>query len=756
MREQPLFWAALCLALGIWLGPHAFAWRLAVCLLAAASGLGLALWYWLRRSLLLPCAILSLCCLGMLLVPAPISAAAAARITAIRGWCDGETLHRGTAVYFGCRLSAWRAGNGPWRKPPRTYRLWLTRLPARIDYGLRFEAAGGLTPAARPAGVDGFFRVKRIEAAGGRAGNPMARAAAAVRAAMDKTFQRYLGSVEHALMAGLVFGDLPQLSPKILAWFRDSGTVHLLSAGGLHVGFIVALSLGLAGLLGWRDLRAWALALPAVLGYAAICGNKPPILRAAVMAMAVGVGVLWRRRLKAANLFGLAALAVLAVQPSALWTLSFQLTFTACAGLLFLYPSWVSWCPARLAMPGRPLLVSLAATLAVLPIQAAVFGRMSLIGPLANLALVPLAGIIVPLGLVSGLIGAVLPWLAAPMVAGLGLLLDLMLALARLAASLPVAACNLPAWPPWLTACYYLGLGLLGFGARRNTLNKKPRLAPVTLALTAAVLLAMFLWWHVLAVPRDLSVTFLDVGQGDCTIIRAPGGQTAMVDGGGEEMGPRILAYLRRQGINRLDLLIITHPHSDHIGGLEEVAGEIPIGRVLDPGWANASASYRRLLLELKAQQVPWQRARRGLAFKLGMKVTGSVLYPFADAPPPEDCNDGSLVIRLRFGGETLLLPGDLSAEGEAALLQAGDDLSATLLKVAHHGSESGTSPLWLAAVRPRAAVIPVGRNNSFHHPHPSTLARLWAAGVKVCRLDKSGTVRWRTDGRQYRLEAVR
>jgi competence protein ComEC len=206
--------------------------------------------------------------------------------------------------------------------------------------------------------------------------------------------------------------------------------------------------------------------------------------------------------------------------------------------------------------------------------------------------------------------------------------------------------------------------------------------------------------------------------------------------------------------VNRLDLLILSHPHSDHSGGLTAVARELAIGQVLDPGWPHSSEVYRRFLLVLKQRKIPWLRARRGLTFTFGREVTGIVLSPWPEEAEPEEMNHGSLVIRLNYGKQALLLSGDLDREGEEELLAAGDDLRATVLKVAHHGSGTSTGAAWLAAVRPRAAVIPVGRNNQFHHPHPDTLARLRAAKIKVYRTDLQGTIRWVTDGKTYRFEA--
>lgn len=751
MKNQPFLLAAAALAAGILVAPSLWPWRPAVCLAAVLGGLTLAAWYWWRRALSLPLAGLVLTLGGALLLGPPLPSSTAARVTAVRGWLDGEIQFRGQVQYAGARLTAWRLGNGPWSAPGRGIRVWLSGTQD-AQYGRRIEARGRFY-AAPWTGVAGYFYPKTIRYLPGRVGNPLRRWALALRTRMEGPYRRYLGSREYALLTGLVFGDLPRLPDEVLAWFRDTGGLHLLSVSGLHIGFVVALVLGVASLLGWRGWRAWALVVPALLVYVALCGPKPPVLRAAVMALGAGVGVIGRRRISPGNLLGLAALFILLFQPWALETISFQLSFAATAGLIFLYPRWAAWCPPRLAFVGKPLLISLAATMAVLPIQTAAFGRVSLIAPLANLVLVPLAGLAVQIGLVAGALGALWSPLAGPLLVCLGFLIDLLLLAAKFLAQLPGAAYNLGGWPAPLLLGYYLFLGMVGFGVERNLLNRRLRLSLGWLTIITAAALAVLVWWQVLAAPKGLSVTFLDVGQGDCIFIRSPDGRTALIDGGEDEAGPRVLAYLRKQGVNRLDLLILTHPHSDHAGGLTAVAREMAIGRVLDPGWTHTSEVYRRFLLVLQERKVPWHRARRGLAFTLGRDVTGTVLSPWPGEAEPEEMNRGSLVIRLKYGQQVLLLPGDLDQEGEGKLLATGDDLRATVLKVAHHGSGTSTGAAWLAAVRPRAAVIPVGRNNQFHHPHPDTLARLRAAKVKVYRTDLQGTIRWVTDGKRYRFE---
>ena len=752
MNKQPLFPAALALVMGAFLAPVFWPYRTAVCAVAIAAGIAMAVWFWWRRELSLAAALTALLLAGIILPPPPLPPGQVARVTALRGWMDGETQIKSDRVYYGCRIVAWRLGGPDWTRPPRSFRVWMAGdNQPDLTYGRWFEAYGGFY--AMPVdGREGYLFAKGLYLLQRVSSNPLYQAILHLRTAMERVYRQYLDPDERALLAGLVFGDLPRLPAGVMSAFADAGVVHLLSVGGLHLGFILAGILGLAALLGWRDWRAWALAVPLLLAYVMLCGPKPPVLRAFVTASAVGIGAVKRYRAGSVNMLGLAAIIVTVWQPWAVRTLSYQLSFAAAAGLVLLYPRMLEWCPDRYKFFGRPLLISLAATLTVLPIQTTVFGRVSLIAPLANLAMVPLAGLAVQIGLAAGLLGSCLPWLAAPLLSAVNVMLHLLIWLARFFAGIPGAAVNSGVWPWPIMLCYLACLGSLVYGLERNILSKKARWGFAPLGLVLAAMAALTIWWQVLAVPKGLTISIIDVGQGDAIYVRAPGGRTMLVDGGDETAGTRVLGYLRRQGVNRLDLLVVSHPHSDHIGGLMAVANGMSIGQVLDPGWPDPLPCYQGFLALLRSRGIKWQRARRGLSFSLGPEVQGVVLFPLMDEPQPENLNNGSLVLRLRYKGRAILFPGDLEQEGEQELLAAGDDLRSTLLKVGHHGSATSTGAAWLAAVRPGSVVISVGRHNPFNHPSPDTISRLQTAKVETYRTDELGTVIYRVDGGRWAM----
>lgn len=259
---------------------------------------------------------------------------------------------------------------------------------------------------------------------------------------------------------------------------------------------------------------------------------------------------------------------------------------------------------------------------------------------------------------------------------------------------------------------------------------------------------------------RDLlQVIFLDVGQGDAILVRTPGGRVLLVDGGPPEAGPRLVRDLKRLGVERIDVLLSTHPHADHIGGLLEVLQAFPVGVVYDPGVVHTTSTFERYLRLIEQKGIPFRLARRGVELPLGEEVRAQVLWPeveaVARAEEAGELNAASVVVRLSYGQVALLLTGDIEREQEEVLLRRGD-VRAQILKVAHHGSNSSTGSTFLVRVGPRVAVIQVGRDNPYGHPGRQVLARLAARGVEVWRTDQNGTVSLESDGVTWQIRAER
>jgi competence protein ComEC len=313
-------------------------------------------------------------------------------------------------------------------------------------------------------------------------------------------------------------------------------------------------------------------------------------------------------------------------------------------------------------------------------------------------------------------------------------------------------------------AAAYLALGAAVAVARGSW--RPPRAARPGMAAALGAAAAL---WLVLATrpPSVLVVTVLDVGQGDAILIQSPSGRVALVDAGGElhaaatgrDVGRRrVVPALRRAGVRRVDVAALSHPHEDHVGGLPAVVENFPIGVVLDPGVPHPSPAYLRLLGAIRGGRIPHQIAREGMEIDLGAGVRLSVLYPPHVPPAVDDdpVHARGLVARVRYGAFAALLAGDVEGGVERYLLGRGVVLESVVLKVGHHGSRTSTSAEFVAAVRPRVAVISVGDDNVFGHPHPAVLDVLGRAGARVYRTDRHGAVRIESDGLVLRVRPYR
>ena len=256
---------------------------------------------------------------------------------------------------------------------------------------------------------------------------------------------------------------------------------------------------------------------------------------------------------------------------------------------------------------------------------------------------------------------------------------------------------------------------------------------------------------HLAENEGKLSVYFLDVGQGDSALFLYEG-KTILIDAGETDMGDRVVSDLASRGVTRIDLLVATHPHSDHIGGMQKVLGAFPVGKVLDTALPHPSPPYEQFLETIEQNHIPYQVAEQGQTVNVDPAVRVLVLSPPGEQPG-EDLNANSAVLRISYGTIDFLMTGDLGTEGEDALLRTGYPLDAEILKVGHHGSSSSTSPAFLARVRPETAVISVGEDNPYGHPHAETLDLLNESGVTVYRTDQDGTILVRSDGMSYSVK---
>ena len=585
-----------------------------------------------------------------------------------------------------------------------------------------------------------------------RRGGPLERLRRRVRDNITAAVERPRA---RALLGALVLGDRQLLDTQTRQRFARAGVSHLLAISGLHLGLVAgALLLLLRRLLlvvpvlaRRTDVRRHAALVAALstVGYTLLTGASPSTVRACVMVCACFLGLLWARAPDLWRPLSLACLVLLVGDPLNLWRPGFQLSFCAVIGIALAHQRL-----QRRATSGvldsplgwmRGLLLStIAATLATAPVVAHHFGQVSLAGLATNAVAIPWTTfVLLPLGLCGAVAGLLSSTAGEALLGAAGwaaLQLDSLCGLVAAREASVVSWC--PGWP--------VSLGLL---AALVALVSGRRVRYVALAISLSLLAASGLWFVVQRGAPALELTFLDVGQGDSTLARLPDGTTILIDGGGslsESYDPgaaRVVPYLRRRGIRRLDLVVATHPHPDHVRGLTAVLRELEVAELWTCWHLEPNPWQQQLLARARRRGVrvnPPRLLRRGRAVVRPLWPAG---YDGHCADPGFSANDNSIVLRLELGRSAALLPGDIEAAAEQQLLSRNRRwLRADVLKAPHHGSASSSTEAFLRAVDPRVAVISCGLENSFGIPPPSVQQRYLRLGVPLARVDLDGAIR--------------
>lgn len=547
------------------------------------------------------------------------------------------------------------------------------------------------------------------------------------------------------LLRGMVLGDDSAIPSPLRDAMRDAGLAHLAAASGQNVLLLttLVLLLGAAAGLPW----AWRLgiAMVVVVVYVPLAGGGPSIQRAGVMGIAGLVAALAGRPASRWYALLLAAVATLALDPRSASDLGWQLSFTAVLGLLALAPALRDALVGR-GVPGAladATATTLAATFATAPLLAMTFGETSLVAVPANVLAAPLVGPVMWLGFVAAAVGQVstdagrvVAELAALPLAGI-------VAIGEHAARMPGATVRVAPWLVVLATALFAGA------------VQSARVRAVTPGLAVAlVVLGLALAPRpdpVLARPAGARIAFLDVGQGDATVLQH-GPSAVLVDAGPPD-GP-VLQRLRRIGVRRLDVLVVTHAQDDHDGGTAGVLAALPVGRVLDGRDGRTTPSGDRMAAAARRRAVPLLRPDAGQVVRVGaieLRVRSPRQEPtslHAEADP----NDRAIVIEARVGPLRVLLP----ADAEAGVLGGLGLGPAHVLKVSHHGSADEQLPTLLQRVQPRIAVISAGRRNPFGHPTAGTVGALRAAVPTVLRTDRDGTVVLDADDRGVHVRRLR
>ncbi|MDP9235915.1 MAG: DNA internalization-related competence protein ComEC/Rec2 [Chloroflexota bacterium] len=595
-----------------------------------------------------------------------------------------------------------------------------------------------------------------------------------VRRSLSHALALSLPEPQSSLAQGVLLGQRSALPRDLAADLNTTNTSHLVVVSGENVVLVSAYATMLFSFAVGRR-RGLALSIAAVVAYTLLIGASPPVLRAMIMGILMVLATISGRRANGITALLVAAAVMIGLNPQTVRDVSFQLSFAATAGILYLASPMRKWLIEMVAalfrsdevprwvasLVAEPLAVTLAAIVSTSPLLALNFGRLSLVAIPANVLIVPAFPLILASSLLAGVAG-LLPEGRLIFAAPAYYILTYWIVLAHWFASLPHAAVAVDRYSEmWAAATYaavavmcylFLRLGRLPFESRlaeSRPVSFRRVSARTAVVLPVALLLgtAGFVFWPS-STPR-LHVTVVDVGQGDSILIRTPSGRDILVDGGPggavlRGLGDELPWYDRS-----IELMVLTHPQADHALGLLDVLARYDVRRIIAGPGVERSATYRAWSSAALDEGPPIETAHQGMQFDLGDGVVMDVLGPDDTEAAATEINNTGVVLKITWHEVSFLLTADIQAQAERALLSDGVDLHATVLKVGHHGSATSSTREFLDAVRPSIAAISSGRDNVFGLPNKGVVERL-NEYAPVYNTAADGALHFETDG--YRL----
>ncbi|MCK1982092.1 MULTISPECIES: DNA internalization-related competence protein ComEC/Rec2 [Peribacillus] len=544
-------------------------------------------------------------------------------------------------------------------------------------------------------------------------------------------------------VTALIFGDQTYIDEGDLTNYQRLGLVHLLAISGLHVSFLTGLLFYIGiriGVTRERMMMAIILFLPV---YMLLSGASPSVVRSCLMAMLFFLLLLFKKRISAGAAIGSAYMALLFFRPNILYDIGFQLSFAVTFSIIMSSSIFLQYPKKSMQL----FILSSICQLAALPILLFHFFEVSLLGVFLNVLYVPLYSIILlPFSLISLFIHLLLPSFGQPLISLLNFTFVLCNKAADAAAELPLA--SIPFGKPPFIMMLLLVISLLGLYLTWEVSFEKSKIW------CGIIIVLLLLQYNLQRFSPFGEVQIIDVGQGDSILIILPFNRgNYLIDTGGQITFPIdtwaekrkkfntaddiIIPLLKSKGIHQLDKLILTHPDADHMGSAKELIENFKVGEIIIGGWSEEQYRNMDFVTMARDKKMKMTVVKRGDHWVAG-GAPFAVLSPYEKE---ENKNDSSIVLFTELGGLSWLLTGDMGEEGESELLRTFPKLQADILKVGHHGSKTSSSTPFLEQLQPKAALISVGKDNGYGHPHRDVIGNLDINGIRVFRTDEDGSI---------------
>lgn len=549
---------------------------------------------------------------------------------------------------------------------------------------------------------------------------------------IEETFEKTLPQNHAGIINGILNGDIKNVSEDILADFKNSGITHLLAVSGSNVAYIIMFfSLTANKIIG--KYLSYYISITTTIIFIFVSGASASVARAGIMAILNILAILISKKSNTINNICASAIILLLINPLIIYDVGFILSFVGTFGIVILSKRIINFIEnfIKFKFVSETIGVTLAAQIMLLPIMAYYFNTISVISLITNFLVVPLTGFLTILGFITVILGIFSFKLAAIVSYAIYTLVSIIFKIASFCGDITWANILVPTPKIWMIICYYLIIFIF-IKVKRN---KK--------MILSTILIIVIFNFIIIKMPRNyINLNMIDVGQGDSFYIETQGSKTILIDGGGSEssdydVGRNILLpYLLDKGKTTIDLVIISHPHEDHIEGIFTIIEELNVKNVI----ISENVDDNELIINLneicKKRNTKITKVSDGDVFFLD-DIQFDIIYPNSEIKD-ENVNNMSLIIKMKFGEITALFTGDLEEDAENNIKK---DIKADILKVGHHGSKTSTSEAFLRKVSPKIALISVGCDNLYGHPDKIVLERLSKIGSRIYRTDESGEI---------------